>query len=115
MKKLIISIIIAIFAFTSCSPMSCSDYEYTLSYTLDSGAEQLTATKIGTIECRGHMVPYYILDISDEWNKLAVYGTPSGLIYDDIYKGDFNITVNSFEYKKIRDYKRSIWNGKEIK
>lgn len=108
MKKLLLlfSLILCIY---SCTPIDQTVYEYTITYTI-AGTE---ITEVHSIDMPSQFVPSYRLD-QNSLKIIGSYGT-SSMPYTTIYKGSLNIKVINFDYKTIRNYKASCWDGHEIK
>lgn len=107
MKKLLI-LLVSFLCIYSCTT-DATVYEYTITYTI-AGTE---ITEVHSIHMPSNFVPSYRLD----QNSLKIIGSygQSSMTYTTIYKGSLNVKVINFEYKIIRNYKASWWDGHEIK
>lgn len=110
MKKLLILLVsfLCIYSCTTCTT-NTTVYEYTITYTI-AGTE---ITEVHSIHMPSNFVPSYRLD-QNSLKIIGSYGT-SSMPYTTIYKGSLNVKVINFEYKTIRNYKASFWDGHEIK
>jgi len=108
MKKLLI-LLVSFLCIYSCAPTDKTVYEYTITYTI-TGTE---ITEVHRVSMPSHFVPSYRLD----QNSLKIIGSygQSSMSYATIYKGSLNVKVINFDYKTIRTYKASWWDGHEIK
>ena len=108
MKKLLI-LLVSFLCIYSCTPTDQTVYEYTITYTI-TGTE---ITEVHRVSMPSHFVPSYRLD----QNSLKIIGSygQSSMSYATIYKGSLNVKVINFDYKPIRTYKASWWDGHEIK
>lgn len=111
MKK-ILSILILVLALTACESMPQTDYQYTIDYTI--GDASYTYQNI--ISLRYDSVPVYILKNNSSERSIIVKGeVESDHFRQVVYKGRIPCTVKSFDYKPVRVYKVSRWDGSEIK
>lgn len=108
MKKLLILFSILL-CMCSCIPIDESVYEYTISYTIEG--KQITETH--RLNMPSIYVPSYRLD-QNTLKIIGSYGT-SSRSYTTIYQGSLNVKVTDFNYKEIRTFKASKWDGHEIK
>jgi hypothetical protein len=108
MKKLLL-LLGLLLCISSCTPIDETVYEYTISYTIEG--KQITETH--RLNMPSTYVPSYRLD----QNSLKIIGTYgiSSLTYTTIYQGSLNVKVTDFDYKTIRTFKASKWDGHEIK
>ena len=108
MKKLLI-LLVSFLCIYSCTPVNKTVYEYTITYTI-AGTQ---ITEVHSIDMSSNFVPSYRLD----QNSLKIIGTYgiSSMTYTTIYKGSLNVKVTDFDYKTIRTFKASKWDGHEIK
>lgn len=93
----------------SCTYMN-TVYEYTITYTIEDNV----ITEVHRIDMPSVYVPAYRLDK----NSLQIVGLDKCsniLSYTTIYKGSLNVKVINFDYKVIRTYEASSWDGHEIK
>ena len=112
MKKILL--IIAIIAATSCGKMGRTDYEYTMHYDI-GGLEYVHK---GVIEAPDGYVPTYMASA----DEIIVMTTGTGgrygrqnFSFDLVYSGKEHCSVVKFDYKPVRTYKVSKFNGKEVK
>ena len=113
MKK-ILSILILVLSLTACGSMPQTDYQYTIDYTI--GDASYTYQDI--ISLRYDYVPVYVLKNNSNEHSIVVRGMSGGSAYmfvDIVYEGGIPCTVNNFEYKPLRTYRVSIWDGSELK
>jgi hypothetical protein len=108
MKKLLL-LLGLLLCISSCAPIDQTVYEYTITYTI-AGTE---ITEVHSIDMPSNFVPSYRLD-QNSLKIIGSYGT-SSMPYTTIYKGSLTVKVTNFEYKVVRNYKASGWNGHEIK
>lgn len=108
MKKLLI-LLVSFLCIYSCTPINKTVYEYTITYTI-AGTE---ITEVHRIDMPSIFVPSYRLD-QNSLKIIGSYGT-SSMPYTTIYQGSLNVKVINFDYKTIRNYKASGWDGHEIK
>lgn len=108
MKKLLI-LLVSFLCIYSCAPINQTVYEYTITYTI-AGTE---ITEVHRTDMPSQFVPSYRLD-QNSLKIIGSYGT-SSMPYTTIYKGSLNVKVINFDYKTIRNYKASWWDGHEIK
>ena len=107
MKKIIV-LFVSILCLCSCT-MEKTVYEYTISYTI----EGTSFTETHTIDMPAVYVPSYRLGNG----ALQIIGScgMSSMTHTTIYKGSLNVKVTNFDYKVIRTYKASKWDGHELK
>ena len=111
MKK-ILSILILALALTACGSMPQTDYQYTIDYTI--GDASYTYQNI--ISLRYDSVPVYILKNNSHEHSIIVKGEVESVHFMQVlYKGRIPCTVKSFDYKPVRVYRVSRWDGEEIK
>lgn len=108
MKKLLI-IFGILLCISSCTPIDKTVYEYTITYTI-AGTQ---ITEVHSVDMPSQFVPSYRLD-QNSLKIIGSYGT-SSTPYTTIYQGSLNVKVTDFNYKTIRTFKASRWNGHEIK
>ena len=108
MKKLLIllGLLICVWSCTN----DYTVYDYTITYTIEGGSP---ITEQHRIELPSRFTPAYVLG-NGSLTVIGSYGMSSGT-YTTIYKGSLTVKVLNFEYKKVRDYKASGWDGHEIK
>ena len=102
-------IIVSFLYIYSCTPINTTVYEYTITYTI-AGTE---ITEVHSVDMPSNFVPSYRLD-QNSLKIIGSYGT-SSMPYTTIYKGSLTVKVTNFEYKVVRNYKASGWDGHEIK
>lgn len=113
MKKIVLLVSI-LFCLCSCEPYTCNSYEITISYYIDGNGPK---TEVVIMDFPESYKPAYVYD----GETLRIFGIFAKSICVDqkdqkiIYQGSLNIEVESFDYKLIREYKTSQWNGREIK
>lgn len=104
-----------LFISVSCGNVDRVEYECTITYTL--GGCSFTETHKADMPVE--YIPGYSCGKNrDGENKIRLIGSGRGdyqIYYTDIYKGIQPVSVESFNYKIIRTYKASRWNGHEIK
>ena len=108
MKKLLL-LLGLLLCMCSCAPFYKTVYEYTISYTIEG--KQITETH--RVDMPSSYVPSYRLD-QNSLKIIGSYGTTS-MPYTTIYQGSLNVKVTDFDYKTIRTFKASKWDGHEIK
>lgn len=106
--------------FVSCRPMERADYKYKIVYTIDGVAFERTDN---LLDVPANTIPTYMLKkgfgkhTNNQLIVTAIY--EEEYIYpfsiETIYEGNLSCNVVSFDYCKIRNFKASKWNGKEIK
>lgn len=84
-------------------------YECNISYTINSSP----VTETFQLDMSSSCVPSYRLD----QKSLTIIGSSgsSSLIYKTIYCGSLDVKVKEFDYKIVRSYKASKWDGHELK
>ncbi len=113
MKKIVLLVSI-LFCICSCEPYTSNSYEITISYYIDGNGPK---TEVVIMDCPESYKPAYLYD----GETLRIFGISGESIYVHqkdqkiIYQGSLSIEVESFDYKLIRAYKTSQWNGREIK
>ena len=113
MKKILPILILAL-ALTACGSMPCTDYQYTINYTIGD----TPYTYQNTISLNGDYIPVYALRNDGREHSIVVRGMTGGSAYifaDIVYEGGIPCTVNNFEYKPLRTYRVSRWDGRELK
>lgn len=111
MKK-ILSILILAFALTACGSMPQTDYQYTIDYTIGDASYAYQ----NIISLRYDSVPVYILKNNSSEHSIIVKGEVESVHFMQVlYKGRIPCTVKSFDYKPVRVYRVSRWDGSEIK
>ena len=107
MKKLLI-----IFGILLCMCSCTYDvtvYECTISYTIEG--KQITETH--TVDMPSIYVPSYRFGLGSL--EIIGSGYSTSRPYTTIYQGSLNVKVTDFDYKTIRTYTASKWDGHEIK
>lgn len=108
MKKLIILLgLILCVCGCSCSMDEC-EYKCTITYELD-GIEH---TESYTLHTSPKCYPTYVYT-GDELDIITV--PYSMFAVKTVYKGTLKVNVVSFDYKNVRQYKVSRWDGHELK
>ena len=113
MKKILLTLI-SVLALTACGSMPQTDYRYTIGYTI--GDTEYTYEN--TISLPGDYVPVYVLKNDGREHSIIVRGADAASTYlfvDIVYEGGIPCAVNSFDYKPLRTYRVSRWDGRELK
>jgi len=113
MKKVFL-IIATLFCICSCTTID-NDYQATIVYSINGG-EAVTETI--DIRLPDGYTPNYIYQEEDGDKNLyirGVCGSYLSLTRQIVYSGRLKIDVISFNYKLIRSYKASKFDGHEIK
>ena len=113
MKRLFL-IIATLFCVCSCTKI-CNDYQTTIVYSINGG-EAVTETI--DIRLSDGFTPNYIFQEEDGDKKLYIRGVCGSVFSSNrkiVYSGRLKIDVISFDYKLIRSYKVSQFDGHEIK
>lgn len=84
-------------------------YECNISYTINGNP----VTETFQLDMASSRVPSYRLD----QKSLTIIGASgnSSLTYKTIYRGSLYVKVTEFDYKIVRSYKASKWDGHELK
>ena len=113
MKRLFL-IIATLFCLSSCTAID-NDYQATIVYPINGGE---VVTETIDIRLPDGYTPNYIYQEEDGDKKLYIRGV-SGSYYSPtrqiVYRGRLDVEVMSFNYKLIRSYKVSQFDGHEIK
>lgn len=110
MKK-ILFLLCLVFCLSSCgNTLDRCDYKVTITYNLD-GNSHTESVKMENIPAMA--IPSYL----STQNTLHIIASDG--IYTrwrkQIYNGSLPVSVESFNYTVIREYKINKWNGKEVK
>lgn len=107
MKKLIVLFCLLLYL-CSCT-MDKTVYECNISYTINGNP----VTETFQLNMASSYVPSYRLD----QKSLTIIGSSgsSSLTYKTIYRGSLDVKVTEFDYKIVRSYKASKWDGHELK
>lgn len=95
----------------ACTPIDESVYECTITYTVNGNT---ISEKIENVVLPDIYTPAY----SCGDGKIKLIGSGPGnyqMPYSDIITTHQKVTVQDFEYKLIRTYKASRWDGRELK
>ncbi len=112
MKKILLTLI-SVLALTACGSMPCTDYQYTINYTIGD----TPYTYQNTISLNGGYIPVYALRNDSREHSIVVRGVYGGSAYmfaDIVYEGGIPCAVSSFDYKPLRTYRVSRWDGREV-
>lgn len=113
MKRLFL-IIATLFCLSSCTAID-NDYQATIVYSINGGE---VVTETIDIRLPDGYTPNYIYQEEDGDKNLYIRGV-SGSYFSPtrqiVYRGRLDVEVMSFNYKLIRSYKVSQFDGHEIK
>jgi hypothetical protein len=113
MKKVFL-IIATLFCICSCTAIS-NDYQATIVYSINGG-EEITETI--DIRLPDAYTPNYICQEKNGVKDLYIRGVSGSYFspwFVTIYTGRRDVEVISFNYKLMRSYEVSLFNGHEIK
>lgn len=85
-------------------------YECNISYTINGNP----VTETFQLDMSSSCVPSYRLD-QKSLTIIGSSGSSSSLTYKTIYRGSLDVKVKEFDYKIVRSYKGSQWDGHELK
>lgn len=104
-------LIIACFMmFVSCGPRKTIEYQCEITYLID---DQTMYTDTVSISASEGYVPTYVQGKGEIFVDIYPEGTP--WTRKVIYVGTKEAKVMSFNYKPVRTYYRSSWDGREVK
>ena len=97
------------FSMLSCSPINRCEYLCTITYSID-GISHTEEVKLITGD---NCTPAYV----HGRDMITVTAIPSSYYHEGyiIYQGSLPVRVENFEYKLIRKFKVSSFNGRELK
>ena len=113
MKRLFL-IIATLFCLSSCTEID-NDYQATIVYSINGGE---VVTETIDIRLPDGYTPNYIYQEEDGDKNLYIRGVSGSYLSPTrqiVYSGRLDVEVMSFNYKLIRSYKVSQFDGHEIK
>lgn len=110
MKKIVLLIGILL-CLCSCGSHSESRYEITIVYSIDGSEPK---TEVVYMDFPSDTKPAYVYD-GETLKVFGIHGQITSFDRKIIYSGSLDIEVKSFDYKVVREYRASNWDGHEIK
>ncbi len=113
MKKIILLVGI-LFGLVACNPYMRSEYVISIEYTIDGGDSKIERVESIKMDMPTSYTPIYSYD----GQTLMVLGRQPG--YESferhiVYSGSLPIKVSSFDWKRVKTYRASRWDGHELK
>jgi len=113
MKKIILLVGI-LFSLVACNPYMRSEYVIDIGYTIDGGDAKIERIESIEMDMPTSYTPIYSYD----GQTLMVFGRQPGSESFErhvVYSGTLPIKVSSFEWKRVKTYRASRWDGHELK
>lgn len=109
MKKLFLLVGFLLYICSCSCSIDETVYEYSISYTIEGNP----VSETHKVDMPSVYVPSYV-SRPGCIQIIGSYGMNS-MTYATIYKGTLDVKVTNFDYKVIRSYKASKWDGHELK
>ena len=113
MKKIILLVGI-LFGLVSCNPYMRSEYAISIEYTIDGGDSRIEKVENIKMDMPTSCTPIYSYD----GQTLMVFGRQPGhesFKRHVVYSGALPVKVSSFDWKRVKTYRASRWDGHELK
>ena len=113
MKKIILLIGI-LFGLVACNPYMRSEYVISIEYTIDGGDSKIERVENIKMDMPTSYTPIYSYD----GQTLMIFGAKTGYASCErqiVYSGSLPVKVSSFEWKRVKTYRASRWDGHELK